>query len=191
MANPLNYIAEPLRGLAVEVADLNPDAANARTHSARNLDAIARSLARWGQRQPIVVQKQGMIVRAGNGRLEAAKLLGWTHIAAIVVDEDSAEATAYAIADNRTAELAGWDDESLAALLQSLDDEDRIDAGFSDEELQELIDGLEPELTEESPGLDIGGVEYRVIVKCGGESEQSVLIARLEAEGYECQPLIS
>ena len=140
----IDYIAEPLQGLALPLSDLNPDAANARTHDQRNIDAIARSLSRWGQRQPIVVQKQGMIVRAGNGRLLAAKSLGWSHIAAIVVDEDSTEATAYAIADNRTAELAGWDDETLASLLQSLDEEDRIDAGFDDAELQALIDELTP-----------------------------------------------
>lgn len=144
MAKKLDYIAEPLRPLAVPIDTLNPDAANARTHSDRNIDAIARSLSRWGQRQPIVVQRDGMIVRAGNGRLQAAKSLGWSHIAAIVVDDSSVEATAYAIADNRTSELAGWDDESLAALLQSLGDEDIIDTGFSDDELQALIDGLTP-----------------------------------------------
>jgi DNA modification methylase len=142
----MQHIAEPLRPLAVPMADLNPDAANARTHDQRNIDAIARSLARWGQRQPIVVQKDGMIIRAGNGRYEAAKSLGWSHMAALIVDENSADATAYAIADNRTAELAEWDDESLAGLLQSLDAEDMADAGFTDDDLAEILASLEPEL---------------------------------------------
>ena len=111
----LNHIAEPLRGLAVPVADLHLDPANARRHGDRNVEAIAASLSRWGQRAPLVVQRDGMVVRAGNGRLEAAKRLGWTHVAALVVDEGSVEATAFAIADNRTAELAEWDDEDGGA----------------------------------------------------------------------------
>lgn len=140
----LGYIAEPLRALALPIADLHPDPSNARTHDERNLAAIVASLSRFGQRLPIVVQKQGMIVRAGNGRLAAAKSLGWSHMACVVVDEQSVDATAYAIADNRTAELAGWDDETLASLLQSLPDDARLAAGYDDGELKELLDGLTP-----------------------------------------------
>ena len=184
-----DYIAEPLRKLAVPVESLNLDAANVRTHDDRNIDAICRSLSRWGQRQPIVVQKQGMIVRAGNGRLIAARKLGWSHIAAIVVDEDSAEAAAYAIADNRTAELAGWDDEALASMLKSLD-VDLEDVGFNDKELDDIIADLTPDVGSGSE-MAIGDVEYRVVVDVAGENEQAELIVRLEREGYKCQPLMS
>ncbi len=83
----LAHIAEPVRHLAVSIETLTLDPANARKHDQRNLDAIAGSLKRFGQRFPIVVQRQGMVVRAGNGRLIAAKAMGWTHIAALVVDE--------------------------------------------------------------------------------------------------------
>jgi hypothetical protein len=65
----LDHIALPLRGLAVPIDALNLDPANARTHDEKNLATIMGSLARFGQRLPLVVQKQGMIVRAGNGRL--------------------------------------------------------------------------------------------------------------------------
>ena len=145
----MEYIAAPLRALAVPIAGLNLDAANARTHDERNIQAIAASLSRWGQRLPIVVQREGMIVRAGNGRVIAAKSLGWTHLAAVVVDESSVEATAFAIADNRTAELAGWDDETLAALLQSLPEDMRDVAGFDADDLDELLAGLTPEVVED------------------------------------------
>jgi DNA modification methylase len=143
MTDAPSYIHESLAGLSVPIDSLNLDAANVRTHDDRNLDAIARSLDRWGQRQPIVVQREGMIVRAGNGRLLAAKRLGWTHMAALVVDEDSVEATAYAIADNRTGELAGWDEEGLVAMLQSIPD-DLPDIGFTDGDLEQLIADLTP-----------------------------------------------
>ena len=105
----LEHIVEPLRALAVGVEELHEDPANARVHPDRNLDAVKASLARFGQRKPIVVRAQGMIVEAGNGTLRAAKALGWTHVAVVVVDDDGVTAAGYAIADNRTAELADWD----------------------------------------------------------------------------------
>jgi DNA modification methylase len=140
----LDYIAPPLLPLAVPIETLNLDPANARTHDERNLAAIRGSLARFGQRLPLVVQEQGMIVRAGNGRLLAARELGWTHVAAVVVDESEVEATAFAIADNRSSELAEWDDETLAKLLESLPDEAFAATGFDDTDLKELLDRLAP-----------------------------------------------
>lgn len=146
---PLGYIAEALRPLAVPIDTLNPDPANARTHNEKNLSAIAASLSRFGQRAPIVVQRQGMVVRAGNGRLLAARQLGWQSIAAVIVDESSVDATAFAIADNRTAELAGWDDDTLASLLQSLPEDMRDVAGFDEGDLKEVLDRLTPEVVED------------------------------------------
>ena len=139
------HIAEPLRRLSVPIADLTPDPANARKHGQRNLDAIKASLAAFGQRKPLVVQRQGMIVRAGNGTMQAAKALGWEHIAAVVIDEDSAQAVQFAIADNRTAELAEWDDETLASLLDGMDEPTRDMLAFDDKELAGLMRGLEPD----------------------------------------------
>ena len=144
----MSQILESLRPLAVPIDTLHPDPANARKHSDRNLDAIKGSLAKFGQRKPIVVQKDGMIVRAGNGTLAAAKALGWSEIAAVLVDEGDVEATAYAIADNRTAELATWDDDVLASLLHGLEQDDDFDhllTGFSDAEIGKMqppVDGL-------------------------------------------------
>jgi len=141
----LSHIATPLRALAVPISSLNLDPSNARKHDERNLAAIKGSLARFGQRLPLVVQKQGLIVRAGNGRLLAAKELGWTHVAAVVVDESEVEATAFAIADNQIASLAEWDDEALAKLLQALPADLFEFTGFNSDDLGELLDKLAPE----------------------------------------------
>jgi DNA modification methylase len=101
------------------------DADNARLHSKKNLDAIKASLTRFGQRKPIVVTTEG-IVLAGNGTLEAAIALGWDSIDVAVTpsDWDEATARAYALADNRTAELAEWDESVLAKQLLELMDQD-------------------------------------------------------------------
>src|SRR5690554_4033428 len=95
-------------GMAIErspIGDLTADPANVRKHSTRNLEAIKASLKRFGQQKPIVVDGNGVVI-AGNGTLEAARSLGWTHIEIVRTELTGSEAVAFAIADNRTAELA-------------------------------------------------------------------------------------
>lgn len=103
-----------------KLTDLHPDPANARRHNDRNIDAIKNSLSRFGQRKPIVVLPDGQIV-AGNGTYAAAHDLGWTRIEAVVFDGTPEEARAFAIADNRAAELAEWDNEQLLETLGEFD----------------------------------------------------------------------
>lgn len=138
----LSHIVAPLRPLAVLITDLNTDPANTRLHDERNLTTIDRSLSKFGQRTPLVVQSAGMIVRKGNGTLTVAKRKGWTHIAAVVLDDTSEEAIQYAIVDNRSAELANWDWGVLVNQLDeiSLDDPtyDFDDLGFG-QEIDNLI----------------------------------------------------
>lgn len=114
----LSYIAEDIRGLALPIATLVPDPKNARSHDKDNLAAIKASLAKFGQRRPIVINvANGSVIEAGNGVYLAATELGWTHLAAVRVHDDPANQTGYALADNRTAELADWNDGVLRELL--------------------------------------------------------------------------
>jgi ParB family chromosome partitioning protein len=118
-----------------KITELSLDPSNVRKHSRRNLDAIKASLRKFGQQKPIVVDAKG-IVLAGNGTLTAAQELGWTEIQIVRTDLAGVEATAFAIADNRTAELAEWED-SLNDVLKSLQDEgvDLADLGYSPEDI--------------------------------------------------------
>jgi len=128
--------------IKVKIEDLTHDPSNVRLHSEKNLDAIKASLLKFGQQKPIVVDTN-MIVVAGNGTLAAAKKLGWSHLFAVVTELGSSDKTAYSIADNRTAELAEWDDESLANQLTALaeEDQDLLEAaGYSADELQQIVD---------------------------------------------------
>jgi hypothetical protein len=120
----LPYIAEDLRALAIPIDQLVPDPRNARKHDERNVATIANSLKRFGQLKPIVVNVANMVVEAGNGTVAAARLLGWTHLAAVKVVHDEATQTGFALADNRTAELATWDDVLLAQLVVELAEQD-------------------------------------------------------------------
>lgn len=145
-----------MRKLIIETLPLNVlnfDPHNARKHGAKNLDAIAGSLKQFGQRKPIVIDSQNVIV-AGNGTVQAAKSLGWKTVECVRVPSDwtDDEIKAFALADNRTAELAEWNDDILAKQLIDLDDVgfDVVSIGF--ESFENLVENFEP--VDESPRLD-------------------------------------
>jgi hypothetical protein len=143
----------------VPLGDLHLDPANARSHNERNLDAIRASLARFGQAEPLVVQKRSGRVVGGNGRLVAMRALGWTHAEVVELDLNDVDATSLSIALNRTSELAEWDLPTLGRLLESLRAEDALDGvGYELPEVQEILDGLLAGLSsdvvqDEAPGL--------------------------------------
>ena len=145
-----------MRVQSVPIGSVSIDPANLRRHPTRNLDAIAASLRRFGQRKPIVVDADG-IVRAGNGTLEAARALGWERIDVVRTTLKGSEAIAYAIADNRSGELAEWDEAGLAETLQALrvEDFDLAAVGYTGAEIDAMIGGLAGDLP---PGAD--GREY-------------------------------
>lgn len=126
----------------VKIDTLTLDPANVRRHPAKNLDTIKASLTRFGQQRPVLVNGKGIII-AGNGTVMAAKSLGWDHVNIVRTELEGSEATAYAIADNRTAELAEWDDDALAqqlAALQIEDEELARAAGFDAKEIAALAE---------------------------------------------------
>ena len=93
---------------------------NARRHSKKQLKQIAKSIERFGFVNPILISDDFEII-AGHGRLEAAKLLGLRMVPTVRLSNLSpADRRAYLIADNRLAELSGWDRALLASELQGL-----------------------------------------------------------------------
>ena len=135
----MSDIHESLKPLAVSIDSLTPDPSNARKHDKRNIEAIKASLARFGQTKPIVLHSNGTTIIAGNGTWHAAKELGWTEIAAAQTSLDTAEAVAYGIADNKTAELAEWEDDTLRDLMDALPDDLKLATGFEGDEIAEML----------------------------------------------------
>ncbi len=101
----------------VPLESLHLDPANAREHGPENLEAIVASLQRFGQAEPLIIQESTGRVIGGNGRLVAMKKLGWTDCDVVELDVDDLTATSLGIALNRTADLAGWDEERLRGAL--------------------------------------------------------------------------
>jgi ParB-like chromosome segregation protein Spo0J len=172
--------------LHLPITSLLPDPANARRHPQRNLDALMASLMRFGQQKPVVIDSNN-IVRAGNGTLAAAKALGWKEIDCVRSDLPITELSAYAVADNRTAELAEWDPDALGAALEGLDVTALKSLGFDDaNELAKLCD----QPLADSPGASESIADvFEVVIECRDEDHQREVYERLTADGEKCRLL--
>jgi ParB-like chromosome segregation protein Spo0J len=130
------------------IDSLRPDSRNARKHGTRNLATIRASLEQFGQQRAAVIRSDGTVL-AGNGMLEAARELGWIDLAVTVVPDEWSEeqARAYALADNRTGELAEWDvavlDEHIVELVVAGFDVEALGFDSADalNDLPDLADG--------------------------------------------------
>ena len=102
------------------VRTLRPHPNNARTHSKKQIQRIADSIKHFGFTFPVLVDENGFIL-AGHARLAAAQLLGMREVPVLVVSGLSdAEKRAYILADNKLAEMAGYDRAALAIELCEL-----------------------------------------------------------------------
>ena len=144
------------------IDSLTPRRRNPRTHSAKQIDRIAASIQEFGFTNPLLVDATGTVI-AGHGRLRAAKQLGMEMVPAIRLDHLSEEQVrALVIADNKLAELAGWDEDLLALELQDLAeldlDFDLEVIGFETPEIDLLIGtaakGEEPDPADDVPAFD-------------------------------------
>ena len=128
------------------LADLRPDPVNRRTHNPRNLAMVTEALQTVGAARSIVIDEDNLIL-AGNGVTEAAVAAGWTKVQVVEAEGDTlvavrrrgltaAQKRELAIYDNRTAELAEWNLEQLAADLQNGED---LSAFFLPDELTALM----------------------------------------------------
>lgn len=108
----------PVEHVAIDL--LKPYSGNARTHDQRQLAKLKQSLLTFGWMNPLLAERDGTII-AGHGRWSAAKALGLATCPVIRVEHLTPDAArAYRLADNRLAELAGWDAAILEIELQHL-----------------------------------------------------------------------
>jgi len=128
----------------VSVEDLKPNPRNPNTHPARQVELLAKNVRYFGWRHPITVSKRSGFIVAGHGRLEAARDLG---VQLVPVDyQDFAsdnDEMAVLVADNRLAELASLDLNSLEGIIDELRvaDFDTLLTGFDETDLDSLLQG--------------------------------------------------
>ena len=125
----------------IATAELIPYARNARTHSPAQVAGIAGSIREFGFNNPVLIDKDNGII-AGHGRVLAAQQLGLETVPCLRLGHlTKTQRKAYILADNRLAELAGWDTEMLALEIADLrlDDVDLELLGFDDDALVDLL----------------------------------------------------
>lgn len=172
-----------------------------------DVDAIKGSLAANGQYRPIVVNKgthTGRLyeVLAGNHTLMACRELaeddpdGWGEIACFIVDVDDDRASRIVLADNRTADLGGYDNDELLELLDGLEGdtltEQLAGTAYSEDYLNALLGGNAPEELPEPGDAEVTDplINYGIVVECDNEREQMELLERFMEEGLECRAIM-
>lgn len=152
-----------MKAIMVPLRELKPYENNPRQNT-QAVEAVARSIEEFGFKVPLVVSKDLVIV-AGHTRMLAAELLGMTEVPCIKADDLTDEqARAFRLADNKTAEMAGWSFSELDVELTDISI-DMTQFGFTQHEHVDLdaLFGDEP--------INAGGGKIYHCENCGEDFE--------------------
>jgi ParB-like chromosome segregation protein Spo0J len=180
-------LAQSYESVKLSALSLHPD--NPRQG---DVGVIHESIKENGFYGALIVQKSSMRILAGNHRVQAAKAAGMTEVPAIVLDVDDATAQRILLVDNRSNDLASYDEAALAGLLLSMDD--LAGTGYTLDDLDALRAKLdEPLVLDPPPGEDESsqlGEGFHVLVTCRDEVHQAQLLERFMAEGLHCKAMV-
>tara|TARA_R110002012_G_scaffold289114_1_gene482039 strand:+ start:751 stop:1299 length:549 start_codon:yes stop_codon:yes gene_type:complete len=173
---------------SVDIDTITPYARNPRNNSMA-IDSVAASIKEFGFQQPIVVDKDKVII-VGHTRHLAARQLGIKSVPIVIADKlTDAQIKAYRIADNRVNQNATWDYELLKIEFEEIPDELLFATGFDEGELKYINDGWDSnhEKMENIDPIDSVDLE-KIIVKCTNEQKQEVYEAvsnAVQSLGYD------
>jgi hypothetical protein len=157
-----------------------------------DVKAIRESIRKTGQYRAIVVRRThvndgGLIILAGNHTYEAVLAERMPTIRCEILECTDAEARRINLADNRLAELGGYDDDDLATLLAGLNG-DFDGTGWSYEDMDRLTD---PEAPDEGDApVDELPTVWGVVIECEDEDQQVTMLRRLDGEGFKVRALM-
>lgn len=144
------------------------------------VEKVAASLREFGFRQPIVVDKD-MVIIAGHTRLKAAESLGMKEVPVLIADDMTEEQVkAYRLADNKTAEFASWDFGKLEEELADIDI-DMSEFGFSDADIDSFFDEGPDEIKPEPEE------KYKIVCICNSEEEKTTLVEWCKENNIQCE----
>lgn len=143
------------------------------------VEAVANSIREFGFQQPLVLDKNNVII-VGHTRFKAAKKLGLKTVPCVIAENLTEEqCKAYRLADNKVGELAEWDIEMLAIELSEIEF-DMSDFGFD-----EIEEPDEPE--KEQKEIELGAESYQIIIECDDENDCEEKYNQLMEMGIECR----
>ena len=159
----------------MNIENLKPYSLNAKKHDDTQISNVAESIKQFGWKQPIVIDKDGVIV-IGHCRYEAAKKLGLKVVPVVMADElDDEQVRKLRLLDNKTNE-SPWDFDLLAESLEGLNFDDfKIDWCMEYEQKDEC--------ERKDVGIDEG---VSVIIECESDYEAEEIYNKLCEEGYKC-----
>lgn len=159
-----------------KLTEIKPYEKNAKRHDEKQVNAVAKSIEEFGFVQPIVVDKNGVIV-IGHCRYEAAKQLGLEKVPCVTAEElTEQEIDALRLVDNKTNE-SHWDFDVLGEEIGNIPDIDFTEYNFGDFELLMLRNDFEddyepPETEEQETQVKTSG---RIIIIMHGETEEQFI----------------
>lgn len=158
------------------ITELVPYENNTKKHDETQIKNVAESIKQYGFVQPIVIDKDDVIV-IGHCRYEASKLLGLEEVPCVLVDNLSEEQVkALRIVDNKTNE-SEWDMELLEDELSNIDLDD---FDFSFDDLEETFQ------ENERKEVEISENEFQIIVDCDDEQDAQIKFQKIEELGITC-----
>lgn len=160
-----------------KVSELIPYEKNPRKIPEEAINAVAESIKEFGFKNPILIDKNNVIV-AGHTRRLASLKLGLEEVPCVVVDDlTPQQIKALRLADNKTNELAEWDFGELDLELEGLLDMDMSRFGFDLEE-------SENEKETSSIGLN---EQWQIVIDCDSESDMEWKYNKIQGLGIECR----
>ena len=145
------------------------------------VEQVANSIKEFNFQQPIIIDKDNVIV-CGHTRYKAAKKLNLDTVPCVIADDLTDEQIkAYRLADNKVSELAEWDIDLLGEELDEIFDIDMSDFGF------DLSEDDPTAPTERKDLSDKVGETYEVIIECDSEEQQAEIYEKLRKEGLSCR----
>lgn len=164
------------------INELKPYEKNPRKNDSA-VDAVAESIKEFGFKNPVIIDKDGVIV-AGHTRLKAAKKLGLEEVPVIMADDLSEEQVkAFRLADNKTAELAGWDFDLLSEELTEITGLDMSGFGFDDGSVEEEKYSTQEEQTDATETPESRAIIAAVSVF--GEKQELFVVRKIDDEMAE------
>lgn len=161
-----------------KIEEIKQYSKNAKKHSTKQIEQIANSIREFGFNQPIVVDKNDVVV-VGHGRLEGAKLLGMEEVPVLMVDISETKAKAYRLADNKLNE-SDWDMDLVMEELKDLSEMEVNLSGFGlmDLDLEKI----------NNTDLDLKEI-FKIEIECENFEDQKLKYEQLIAENYKCKLL--
>ena len=142
----------------IPIGEIVPYARNAKKHDKRQIDNVAESIWQYGFVQPVVIDRDGVIV-IGHCRVLAAKQLGMESVPCVCVDDLTPEqVNALRLVDNKTNE-SDWDMDLLSMELPEIDlSAFDFDWGLTEEDSAEIVEDEAPEVSDDPPTAKRGDI---------------------------------